>query len=266
MKIKHCWNCGEEVPYIYYNDIDYIPICKKCGCQYPEKPKDEAYLSIYQEEYLNNRTDENFNKLFDLLKNVTYNVIRHKLKSKSSYEQMDEMLDNVQWTLEKLVKYYKEKPDFKINTSFVQYISQLVLYPLYNKGDKEKRHKEISIHIPKFKNSDKNSKELTDYISQNTDNGIEDMENKIDYDINSNIIIKKSLDFIKNVAMSIYEYENNGFKNCIYMLLLYKFFINGECDDVLVKKIIDSMDYTLLCKFEESKELYKNILINYSNT
>lgn len=263
MKIKHCWNCGIEVPYIEYDNINYIPKCKECGVLYPEKPKDEALLSIYQEEYLNDKSDENLSRLFELLKKVTFNVIRYKLKSKSSYEQIDEIWDKVQWSLEKLLMYYKEKPDFKITTSFVQYIKQVVLFPLYNKVEKERQKKEISIYTPKFKNSDKNSKELCDYLSKSVDGGLEELENEMDYDTNKNGIIGKSVDFIKDVALSIYEYD--GFKNCIYMLLLYKFFISGESDDVLVRKITDSLDYSLVNKFEESKNLYREILINYSS-
>ena len=211
MKIKHCWNCGIEVPYIEYDNINYIPKCKECGVLYPEKPKDEALLSIYQEEYLNDKSDENLSRLFELLKKVTFNVIRYKLKSKSSYEQIDEIWDKVQWSLEKLLMYYKEKPDFKITTSFVQYIKQVVLFPLYNKVEKERQKKEISIYTPKFKNSDKNSKELCDYLSKSVDGGLEELENEMDYDTNKNGIIGKSVDFIKDVALSIYEYD--GFKN-----------------------------------------------------
>lgn len=267
MKIKYCWNCGREVPYQTYGEIDYVPKCDSCGVSYPEKPKDEALLTIYQDEYLNDRTDANFSKLFVLLKKVTFNVICHKLKSKSSYKQLDELQDDVQWTLEKLVQYYKEKPDFKITTSFVQYISQLVLYPLYNKIEQERKYKTISIHTPKFGNDDK-CKELFDYLSQDDDGGINDLQNNLDYDKNKNDLVSKSLSFIGDVARSIYEYrdfEGKNLRNCIYVLLLYKFFISGQSNDLVVKKIMESMDYRLVKKFEESKNMYRDILLNYSN-
>ena len=267
MKIKRCWNCGKEVPYVSYDKIDYIPECDECGVKYPEKPEDEALLSIYHDEYLKNRTDENFNRLFILLRKVTFNVIRYKLKSKSSYEQMDEIWDNVQWTLNKLVTYYKEKPDFKISTSFVQYIGKMVLYPLYNKAEKERRYKEISIHTPKFKNSsDENTKELYQYLSEDVDGGVCNIENKIDYEINKNGVMDKSLNFIKNAGQTLYDYsEDHKLRNCIYMILFYKFFIFGEFEDVVVKKIIESMDCSFMKKFEDSKDLYKKVLIECSN-
>ena len=37
--------------YKEYKNIDFIPTCSKCGVKYPEKPKDEAFLSIYQDDY-----------------------------------------------------------------------------------------------------------------------------------------------------------------------------------------------------------------------
>ena len=36
-KIKFCWNCGHEVPYQKYADIDYVPKCDICGSLYPER-------------------------------------------------------------------------------------------------------------------------------------------------------------------------------------------------------------------------------------
>ena len=137
-KIKYCWNCGYEVPYQVYSSINFVPKCPKCESLYPEKPRDEAMLSIYQDEYLADRSEKNFNRLFKALNVMTFNVICHKLKVKSSHEQLDDILDKVQWTLEKLAKYYKEKSDFKVTTSFNKYIGQLVLYPLYNKDEQEK--------------------------------------------------------------------------------------------------------------------------------
>lgn len=267
MKVKHCWKCGTVVPYQTYEGLKTIPKCTECGTLYPEKPKDEALLTIYQDEWLKNKTDLNFNKFFSLLEKVTFNVIKHKLKSKVSYESLDDIYDKVQWTLEKLVTYYKEKPDFKITTSFVKYISKLVLFPLYNKSEKERRYNEISIYASKYKNSDeRNNKELYDYLSQDNDGGVNDVESDLDYVSHQCSLGDKSLEFIGNVVQSIYDYENSdkSFKDSFYILILYKFFVSGLSDDSLVRKIMNSLDYSLVKKFEESKELYKNLLIEYS--
>jgi hypothetical protein len=49
------------------------------------------------------------------------------------------------------------------------------------------------------------------------------------------------------------------------MAELYKFFIYNRCDEKTVEDIINSMDYSLVKKFEKSKELYKQILVDYAN-
>ena len=269
-KIKYCWNCNNEVPYQEYDNIKFVPKCKKCGALYPEKPKDEALLSIYQDEYLKNRTDKNLNKLFNLMSKVTFNVICHKLKCTSSHEELDDIWDKTQWTLEKLTKYYKEKPDFKITTSFVQYIGQVILYPLYNKDEQDKQKKEISIHTPKYNNSkDKNNKELFDYLSKDTDGGINETENTIDYRVTQNHLVIESMNYINTVIKSLYDYEksehtNHEFRNSLYMAQLYKYFINGEIGNKIVEEIMNSLDFTLVKKFEASKEIYKGILMKHA--
>ena len=271
-KIKYCWNCNHEVPYQIYSNIDFIPKCSKCGSLYPEKPKDEAMLSIYQDEYLADRNTYNYNRLFKALNVMTFNVICHKLKIKSSHEQLDDILDKVQWTLEKLAKYYNEKPDFKVTTSFNKYIGQLVLYPLYNKDEQERQKNEISIHIPMFGGSvnDKNSKELNDYLSQTNDGGLSEVEMNLSYEDNQNYLTKKSVEFIKQTINTLYDYEkskgeNKEFRSSYNMAELYKFFIYNQCDEKTVEDIINSMDYSLVKKFEKSKEIYKQMLVDYAN-
>lgn len=270
-KIKNCWNCGYEVPYQIYSSINFVPKCPKCESLYPEKPKDEAMLSIAQDEYLADRSEKNFNKLFKLLNRMTFNVICHKLKVKSSHEQLDDIYDKVQWTLEKLAKYYKEKVDFKVTTSFNKYIGQLVLFPLYNKDEQERQKNEISIHTPKFGGvNDKNAKELNDYLSKTDDGSISEVEKNIDYDVNQNYLVTKSLDFINETINTLYCYEkskdtNKEFRNSYNMAELYKFFIYNRCDEKTVEDIINSMDYSLVKKFEKCKELYKQMLVDYAN-
>ena len=271
-KIKYCWNCGHEVPYQVYSSINFVPKCPKCESLYPEKPRDEAMLSIYQDEYLADRSEKNFNRLFKALNVMTFNVICYKLKIKSSHEQLDDILDKVQWTLEKLAKYYIEKSDFKVTTSFNKYIGQLVLYPLYNKDEQERQKNEISIHIPMFGGAvgDKNSKELNDYLSQTCDGELSDVEKKLDYEINQNHLNVESLKFINGIINSLYEYEeskgtNKEFRNSYNMAELYKFFIYNRCHEKIVEDIINSMDHSLVKKFEKSKELYKQMLVDYAN-
>ena len=271
-KIKCCWDCSKEVPYQEYNSIDFIPKCPHCGALYPEKPKDEALLSIYQDDYLADRSDKNFNKLFNLISKVTFNIICHKLKCSSSYEGQDDIWDKVQWTLEKLTRYYREKPNFKITTSFIQYIGQVVLYPLYNKDEQEKNKKELSIHTPKFKNSkDKSTKELCDYLSGDDGGGVvKDLEKKMDYESDKLAIVKETENYLNELLNSLYDYDvsensKKSFRDCYYMANLYKWFICGETEDKIVEEIINSLDFDLIKKFNESKNVYKEMLIECAN-
>ena len=68
----------------------------------------------------------------------------------------------------------------------------------------------------------------------------------------------------------MYEYEeskgtNKEFRNSYNMAELYKFFIYNRCNEKIVEDIINSMDYSLVKKFEKSKELYKQMLVDYAN-
>ena len=268
-KTKYCWNCKTEVPYQEYEKIDFVPTCPKCGAKYPEKPRDEALLSIYQDDYLNDRSEKNYNKFFKLLNKVTFNVICHKLKSSSSHECIDDILDKTQWTMEKLTKYYTEKEDFKITTSFVKYLGQVVLYPLYNKDEKEKDEKEISIHSSKYKNSKgEQPKELLDYLSSDSDGGIDKCEEKLNYDISKNHLIDESVEFITSVIDTLYEHEKNNtssaFRDSYYMAKFYEFFIKGQSEERIVEDIMNSVDYSLIEKFDDSKLLYKDILMKHA--
>ena len=49
------------------------------------------------------------------------------------------------------------------------------------------------------------------------------------------------------------------------MAELYKFFVYNKCDEKIVEDIINSLDFGLVKKFEKNKEMYKEMLINYSN-
>ena len=199
---------------------------------------------------------------------MTFNVICHKLKANSSHEQWDDIWDKVQWSLEKLAKYYKEKSDFRVTTSFNKYIGQLVLFPLYNKDEQDRQKNEISIHVPKFGKTD--VKELNDYLSKTNDGEISEVEKNLDYEVNRNYLTTKSLEFIKQTINALYEHEkskntNKEFRNSYDMAELYKFFIYNRCDEKIVEDIINSMDYSLVKKFEKSKELYKQMLVDYAN-
>jgi hypothetical protein len=68
---------------------------------------------------------------------------------------------------------------------------------------------------------------------------------------------------------SLYEYEksektNHEFRNVLHMCQLYKYFINGDIKNKVVEEIMNNLDFTLVKKFEASKEIYKSILMKHA--
>lgn len=265
IKNPKCWKCGVEVPKIIYSNITTIPKCDKCGALYPEKPELESKLTISQDIYLKNRTDENLNNLFLPLNQLTFNIICHHLKNTASKLPKESIDEKVQWTLEKLLTYYKTKPDFKISGSFTKYIDQVVLYPLYNKKEQERKQKEISIFSPIDKNSNDKDRTILDQLSQQSGRDIiGEIEEKIYFEKKSSQVLKESVEFIKTSINMLYKYENkrdikHSFTKCIKLTNLYKFFILGK-NDRFMTELYKSSGVDLMNKFNATKELLKKNL------
>ena len=171
----------------------------------------------------------------------------------------------------KIASYYKEKSDFKITTSFIQYIGQVILYPIYNKDDQEREKNEISLYSTKYKSSNSSKeKELLDYLQKDDDSqGISKIEFKLDYEPNKNKLIEKTISFISDSINELYEYEENKKSNvsveyCLYFAELYNLFICGKWEDKNVKDILDSLDSNLVKKFNDCINVYKEVLLNYA--
>lgn len=219
-----CWNCGCEVPRVKYEEINYIPKCPKCKCNYPEKPKLEAKLTEYQDEYLKNRTQENLNRLFSPMREMVFNLICSKLKKKGQCRTYEDIEDMVSWTLCKLVSYYTTKPEFKIGGSFVGYISEVIKYPLYNEKDKEKTENEVSMFEPLNEDSDET---IIDKLTNKT----------YEFDIMSvlgesetNILVINVMDYVKTSIKMMYEVSDDKikFSKSLSLMLLINHFFNQK--------------------------------------
>lgn len=228
-KQTYCWKCGGVVRKIKYSECAEIPKCPHCGVRYPEKPKIEALLTLQQESYLEDRSQSNLNALFFTLHKLTYNIICSKLKHSAMSLSRERIEDMTQWSLMKILSYYKEKPDFKINGSFIGYVSQVVLYPLYNKKDKDMELNEISIDAPIGNGCDK-ERNLLDIISLESMNSDIMVENRIlsrnDYDS----MIDHVGEFIEKMLDTMYDSsEKNGekgkFTKVMEMVTAYRHFI-----------------------------------------
>lgn len=250
-KIK-CWNCGEPVDRIIYSE-NTVTHCCKCGCIYPEKPKLEAMLTVYQDKYLQDRTSENREMLFKPMKDLTFNIICSKLK-KSQGRPYEDIEDMTNWTLLKLWEYYS-KPNFKITGSFTGYISKMVLFPLYNAKDKEKSKIEISIYSPLKEDSEKTIMDCLEDV-QDDSNFETAIFNTIDKD---NLIIELNV-LLKQVFKK--SFEVGGMKKCLKIALLFKHLINGKSDKFFSEWWNSSDDFDLQNNYFQCVEIFKKLLRN----
>lgn len=257
-----CWQCGKEVEGQTYKDINFIPQCT-CGALYPEKPKLEAMLTIYQDDYLANRTQRNFDRLFNPLYDLVFNIICSKLKHSATRIPRENIEDMVQWTLLKLTTYYKTKPDFKITGSFTSYIGQVVLYPLYNKGDKLRAKKEISIYTKLNKNSESKERTILDELSDETEDFFEiKMLNRLSQDK----VVENATNFIGralNVLFSYHFKKDNpkAFTKVVELANMYRHYIDKKSERYY-RELNRTCSPDLKENFDKSLEILKKYLEN----
>ncbi len=264
-KKTFCWNCQKEVNTQDYKKIKEIPTCEKCGVQYPEKPKVEASLSILQDKYLKDRSQENLNRLFAPIDKLTYNIICSKLKGSSVLLEEEKVNDMVQWSLLKLLSYYQNKPEFKIEGSFTQYISKVVLYPLYNKKQQEQDQLEISMQTSM---GDKDSdKTLMDFLSEKPYmEGLLEIEEKMFKEEHNKKVREDTLYFLENMLKKFYKINRNdknmnkkAFSNCFTLGILYKYFVGQKHERFFTEVWRTSPIYMRDC-FENSIKVMKEAL------
>lgn len=144
LKTKKCYYCNKKVSY----NADTDPkLCPLCGGQYWNKPEIEIRLHILQDKWFKNNDRKDFDELFTILHGLTYNIICGKLKSSGKFLDNDDIYDKVHFAMVKMLEYYN-KPGFSIDRSFTEYMNDVVLYPLYNKKDRERDQTEISFYTP----------------------------------------------------------------------------------------------------------------------
>jgi hypothetical protein len=221
-KLK-CWHCKAPLENLSYEErLMNIP-CPACGTAYAAKPMNEAKLSLLQEEFLSTRKVEVLNRMMMIMQHIIYNLICSKLKGSATFLDEEDIMDKVQWTLMKMHTYYSRE-DFKISTSFVEYLSQVILYPLYNYKNREKDQFEISINTP-IKDGSNGGKEqtildkLTDtpYLENNFE-----VENFLFKEEQKENVIAEIQDYIDTVITV--AYKQKGMAHALKLLVLFKHF------------------------------------------
>lgn len=264
----HCWNCGQLVDKQTYKDISFIPKCPFCNALYPEKPPLEAKLMLYQDTYLQSRSSHDFNKLFNPLYDMVFNIICSKLKKMGIGLQRDDIEDKVQWTLCTLASYYQTKPDFKVTSSFSSYLDQMVLFPLLNSKDKKKDELEISIYTKLDKEQSDRECTLLDKLSE--DEVDASFEDTIVNKVSQEAVINNITNFLKKTFNVFYDYHSGqyedkqpktkqAFKQVIELCFMYKHFFNKKAERYY-RELNKTCSPEIKENFQKSLELFKEYL------
>lgn len=142
-KIK-CNVCGKINVFLSEDYDEDLIICEYCNSLKFTKPKNESILFSLQNRYLKTRNSDILGKMYLIMYDIAYNLTTKKLPNSRKF-QIEYIEDKTSETVEKIITYYMTKPNFRIDNSFTGYISQVVLYPLFNKQTKQRQQSEISI-------------------------------------------------------------------------------------------------------------------------
>jgi hypothetical protein len=148
---------------VIYNDKEIINIftkCIECRASHFNAPTNESKLFTLQEMYLKNKDSDILGKMYLIIYDIANNIIFKKLLNSGKFQQED-LEDKVSETAGKLITYYLKKPGFKIEDSFTSYITQIALYPLYNKKTKLKDQNEMSLEEILFNVNKQNRNEYS---------------------------------------------------------------------------------------------------------
>lgn len=231
-KLISCWNCRiklekpEEEGLVDKNNL----ICPKCGVEYADKPFIEAKLHILQKEYLGSRDQKIFVEMLKLMEGIIYNQIVSKLRKSGVFLDPEEIQDRVHWSIEKILILYSNV-NFKINTSFIEYLGDMILYPMYNYKQKGKDQNEVSIFTPIGYSKTDKEKEYT-YLDQLKETPIFEGYNEVEDffygDASKSYMIDLVTDYVDEVITI--SNKKKGFETSLKMAILFNQFLNKKSD------------------------------------
>lgn len=153
-KYERCCVCSYELNIIDNPITKENPLpelCPSCKTKYWTKPLVERDLMVLQDTYLadpNNRDQEAFNEIIIIVEGLLHNIIASKLKGSAIYLEDEKRHDLVMESLLVFIEKYTNNSNFKIGNSFITYLQQMVLNPLYHPKKKLKDKLETSISTP----------------------------------------------------------------------------------------------------------------------
>lgn len=231
-KSPHCWKCGKQLPIDKYHDIPNY-VCPFCETPFADKPKNESIFFQKQEAYVRLGSEVALTKMLLMIQTFSYNLICRRLKGSSLFLPEEEIEDKVSWCVSKMLSLYRDKEkNFKVTTSIIEYLDQVVKYPLYNYKDKSRDIVEISLFEPikqKGKGSQNAKKEqlLIDKLSEEAYlDGINEVEDFLYKKEQENNVITQLQDYIDTVLKV--ANSNKNFSQALKILILYKHFLNNK--------------------------------------
>ena len=123
--------CHKEVIY----DASCVPsTCPHCGNPYWNKPNDEFYLFMVQDEFIKNNRDIQilWNKAYFKMVEYAKKIIQKKVRSSAFSMKWEELSEIATNTVIDLIDKYHRIKDYKIEGSFFGALNNIALAYLYN--------------------------------------------------------------------------------------------------------------------------------------
>lgn len=242
---KGCSNCNKKV---HFEEDDLPILCPYCKVKYWGKPKNERILHTLQDKYLVNKDEKTLGEMAVIMQKMIKNLVLKKLKESGSYSSQEDLEDVVYDSLLKVIHYYRTKPEFSIETSFTGYLSQVILYPLYNGKKKERQSKEISMQTEIGDGT--RSMTLEDRVMKFQDESYLSTEDHFFKDVHLEQLINSMTEFLEEVFQAIYTQQS--MREALLNWTLVNHFLEGKserffnhCWDIYENSIRDNYEYTL---------------------
>lgn len=276
-----CNTCNHK--YLKIQDVHSPVRCPECKELYWRRPIVEKQLMDLQDKYFKDRSNNKpFQEMIIIIEQLLHNLIASKLKSSAVYLEEEKRHDLVMDSLLTFMEKYNKNPDFKITGSFIGYLKDLVLNPLYNPKKKKREQLECSLSTPLKKDKNLYIYHLLEVVEGmfgseeyilnkfQEDYQIEAISYLLDnifiqcvqeFDIKTALIIMRSLYLHIDPKVSEKEIINywKQYSNDNHVLsdfsigLIYNFVKDEIC---ISNQIISYEEFTKKFKDEEEKETY----------
>ena len=155
--VKKCAYCGKR---IIFTKNTKPKKCSHCGKKEWVKPETEIKLFELQRQYLDTRDNNILGQMYIIIKDYTESIIKKIVSGKFKYD-MNWLEEKAHDATNRLLEYYMNKPQFKVEKSFGGYLGWKIREVLYMDKEEE-QHDSLNFTLEK---DDK--KELQDLSTLN---------------------------------------------------------------------------------------------------